>query len=208
VLSVILISAGDKGKDGVDFWKKYTAPAITSLDMNASQDYKYEMIVVDNGGCGRGNLNIDVMIPYAEAVNKAYHLVSKDSNRLLILNNDIIAKGDWMKKLYTADLCGPVFLRKEGVDYIEGWALSINRDLWHMLGGFNETYRNSWEDVDLAWRASRLGVTPTTLIKWPIYHFWGATRHQVSGSNKWDEDNRLLLLNRIKASNGSRWKRK
>lgn len=205
-LAVIMVSAGNMSEDGLDFWTTYTKPAIHSLNHHSAEHY--ELVVVDNGGCGRGDLNYDVMVPYAQAVNQAVELVSKSLSRLLILNNDIIVNGPWQKQIYTSPLCGPKILRKEGIDYIEGWALSVDRELWHMLGGFNEIFANSWEDVDFCWRASRLGIPPMKINNWPVYHHWGATRNKIKGSNRWDGQNRLYLLERIKASNGKRWKRK
>jgi len=198
-LAVVMINAG------VEFWNEYTERAVHSLSVHS--ETPYELIVVDNGGKGRGQVNIDVMVPYAEAVNRGVQAISSDASRILILNNDIIANGKWQTHLCSHQLCGPVILRKEGIDYIEGWAISIDRDLWHMLGGFNEIYKNSWEDVDLSWRASRLGIYPKR-IDLPLYHVWGATRNKIPGSNQWDFDNRKYLLDRIAASKDRRWKPK
>ena len=185
-LSVVMISAG------VDQWDTLTLPAIQSLKRCARENY--ELIVMDNGGKGRGHPNTEEMIPFAEAMNMAVREATGE--RLLLLNNDITARGDWMSGLYTSPYCGPKLLKVEGVEYIEGWCVSIDRDLWHMLNGFNEAFINSWEDVDLAWRLRRLGVLPKRITV-PMAHIWGATRHAVPGSNKWDSQNRELFLSRV-----------
>lgn len=185
-LSVVMISAGVKQ------WDELTAPAIASLKQHAVEDF--ELIVMDNGGKNRGDINTDVMLPYADAVNMSAQHIRCD--RLLILNNDITATGDWQRRLFDFPYCGPKILKVEGVEYAEGWFISIHRDLWHMLGGFNTVYKNSWEDVDLAWRLNRLGVS-VRRIPVPMRHIWGATRHAIPGSNKWDAVNREYLLARI-----------
>jgi hypothetical protein len=186
-LSVVVISAG------VEQWDKLTVPAIRSLKQRAKEDF--ELIVMDNGGLDRGDVNTDDMIPYADAVNMAAQWIR--GKRLLILNNDIIATGDWQRWLYTHPYCGPKILRIEGVDYVEGWCISIERDLWHLLGGFNTVYKNSWEDVDLAWRLNRLGI-PTKRITVPMSHIWGATRNAFQGSNRWDAANHGYFKDRKK----------
>jgi hypothetical protein len=195
-VSVIMISAG------VDEWDKLTQPAIQSLAHHASE--VYEIIVMDNGGKQRGDVNTDIMIPYAEAVNMTARLATHE--RLVILNNDITARGDWMAWIHGHPYCGPRLLSVEGVDYIEGWFISIDMDLWHMMNGFNESYKNSWEDVDLAWRLCRIGITPRR-INVPMKHVWGATRHVHPGSNKWDGQNRELLLSRMHENERFRWRK-
>lgn len=186
-ISVVMISAG------TEEWDKYTVPAVESLEHHAKEPF--ELIVMDNGGESRGTLNTDEMIPYAEAVNKAARLATKE--RLIILNNDITIRGDWQSWMHAYPYAGPKLLRVEGVDYIEGWFISIEMDLWHLLNGFNERFRNSWEDVDLAWRLRRLDILPRR-IEVPVSHIWGATRHAHPGSNRWDAENREFFLSRVR----------
>lgn len=191
-LSVIMVSSG------IPEWEDFTLPAISSMEKHTTR--KYEFIVTDNAGQGRGNVNTDVMLPYSVMVNKAAQLATGD--RLLILNNDITATGDWYRcvEQHTSfPYCGPVLLSKEGVTYVEGWCISIERDLFHMLNGLCEKYKNSWDDVDFAWRLSRLGV-PASHIPMPMKHIWGATRHRYTHSNDWDEENRQYMLSRIRGT--------
>ena len=184
-ISVVVISAGVKQ------WDELTVPAVASLKKHATEDF--ELIVMDNGGKDRGDINTKKMVPYADAVNMcAQHI---RCNRLVILNNDITATGDWQRHLFDFAYCGPKILKVEGIEYVEGWCISITRELWHMVGGFNTVYKNSWEDVDLAWRLKRLGF-PAMRITVPMKHIWGATRHAIEGSNKWDGVNRSYFLER------------
>jgi hypothetical protein len=187
---------------GVAQWDKLTVPAIQSLEHHAKEPY--ELIVMDNGGKNRGDINTDKMIPYGAAVNATATLATHE--RLVILNNDITARGNWQAGVHAYPYCGPVLLGKEGVNYIEGWFISIEMDLWHMMNGFNPRYINSWEDVDLAWRLCRLGVHAKKITV-PMKHIWGATRHAIPGSNKFDERNRQLLLARIRAGEYNKWRK-
>ena len=79
MLSVVMISAGETQ------WDQFTTTAIATLKQHKTEDF--ELIVMDNGGLARGDINSDIMLPYAEAVNKAAELAT--GNWLLILNNDI-----------------------------------------------------------------------------------------------------------------------
>ena len=195
-MSVVMISAG------IEEWNKYTKEAIESLRKHATDDY--ELIVMDNGGNGRGDINTDTMLPYGTAVNMATRLATCE--RLIILNNDIKARGQWQRYVYDSPFCGPKLLKVEGVEYIEGWFISIERDIWHLVNGFNEHFRNSWEDVDLSWRLSRLGVFPTCITV-PMHHIWGATRHAHPGTNKWDHENRKYFLERKKEGRHHKWRK-
>ena len=196
MLSVVLVNAG------VEEWHLYTEGAIASLKEHAKDDF--QLVIVDNGGKARGDINFENMLPYAEAVNKATECV--DGDHILILNNDITARGDWQAHLFDYPYCGAKVLKVEGVTYVEGWCISIQRDVWHMVGGFNEVYKNSWEDVDLAWRLSRLGIYARH-ITMPMYHIWGATRHRYEWANQWDAKNRQYLIDRMDNGIMHKWRK-
>lgn len=188
---VVIVNAG------IPEWQDFTEPAYRSLGITTRIDY--DLVLVDNGGHGRGQVNFPEMVPYAEAVNKGAEALKNE--KLVILNNDIIVRSDLFSAIEKwspgSPYCGAVCLSKEGVEYIEGWCIVIDRDLWEHLGGFDTEYKNSWEDVDLAWRLSRIGIKPV-VIPVPIRHIWGATRARYPGSNKWDEVNRQRLLSRMR----------
>ena len=188
-LSVVMVSAG------IEEWDLFTVPAIESMNKYAHAD---EFIVVDNGGLGRGQVNTATMVPYAEAVNMGAQQAT--GNCLLILNNDITATGHWLEPIWqqaeTLRYGGPVLLQKEGTTYVEGWCVFILRYAWHHLGGFNTVFKNSWEDVDLAFRLACMGIHPTHL-RLPFSHIWGATRNRHLGSDQWFEQNRRYFLDRV-----------
>jgi len=191
---VVIVSAG------IPEWDMYTVGCYRSLGISTRIDY--DLCLVDNGGHGRGQVNFPKMIPYAEAANAG--AATLNNEKLVILNNDITFTGDMFGCIdrYGMPYCGAVSLIKEGVEYIEGWCIVINNELWRGLGGFDIEYKNSWEDVDLAWRLSLQGIKPTVLPA-PCRHIWGATRNRYPGSNRWDEENRQRLLSRIREKEGA-----
>jgi len=195
---VVIVSAG------IPEWEMFTVECYRTLGLTTRIDY--DLILVDNGGQRRGMVNIDTMVPFAEAANMGAACLQNE--KLVILNNDVTFTGDLFDTLekYATPYCGAVLLTKENVEYVEGWCIVIDRDLWHVLGGFNTVFKNSWEDVDLAWRLSRLGISPCR-IPIPATHVWGATRSRYEGSNKWDEENRQYLLARMRDSRSWKWTR-
>jgi len=185
MISIVVVSAG------VQLWDMFTAPAVASLSRHATQEH--ELITVDNGGLSRGTVNIPVMVPYAAAMNAGAAVAT--GNRLLLLNNDIEARGPYLNALGQGDLEGPTpRIVATDAHYLEGWALSVSHGLWDILGGFNTNYVNSWEDVDFCWRAQRLGVPLTHLQAWPVAHHYGQTRNRIEGANAHDNENFLRFL--------------
>lgn len=63
---------------------------------------------------------------------------------------------------------GPVF-------FAEGSALFIRKDVFGILGGFDEKLFIFLEDLDLAWRAQLLGYKVKAVPEAAIYHFAGGT---------------------------------
>lgn len=80
-----------------------------------------------------------------------------------------------------------VFLRRDGqgrleaynrrtqaasgaVPAVTGACLAIRRDVWDDLGGFDESYRNGYEDVDLALRAREAGHEVAFVAESQVVH--------------------------------------
>lgn len=168
-LSVIIVSAG------VDLWDTLTVPAVSGL--REFGDPRDEIIVVDNGGLGRGNVNFPCLVPYAPAVNAAARVATGD--RLFILNNDIVVTGPYREHLGAYPLEGISIqpdTRHGG--FVTGWSISIDRGLWDLLNGFDEQFRNSYEDVDLSRRAMLLGYKLHEISP-PIEHMSGKSRQAL-----------------------------
>lgn len=169
-LSIVVVSAG------VELWDELTVPALRGL--REFGDPRDEIIVVDNGGLGRGDVNFGTLVPYATAVNAGACLATGDW--LLILNNDIIVSGPYREHLGHHALEGSSIqpdTRRGG--FVTGWMISIDRGLWDLLNGFDEQFRNSFEDVDLSCRARLLGFDFHNVDP-PIKHLSGRTRRALS----------------------------
>lgn len=58
---------------------------------------------------------------------------------------------------------------------VTGACLLIARNLWQQLGGFDEQFRNGAEDIDLCFRARKVGCTNAVALR-------SVVRHHVSAS--------------------------
>jgi GT2 family glycosyltransferase len=65
------------------------------------------------------------------------------------------------------------------VEAVSGAFFATTRELWHELGGFDEAYRHSWEDLDFFWRASRSGATVWFEPDAQATHLGGASVRQA-----------------------------
>lgn len=52
----------------------------------------------------------------------------------------------------------PIPIAAREVEVVSGAFFATTQALWRELGGFDEAYRHSWEDLDFFWRASRSGA--------------------------------------------------
>ncbi|HZK80331.1 MAG TPA: glycosyltransferase family 2 protein, partial [Humisphaera sp.] len=82
------------------------------------------------------------------------------------------------------------------VPWITGCALIARADLLRQLGGLDERYFLSWEDVDLGLRTTKAGWELAVVPAARIYHKGGQTSGRLLGNSRdyYDVRNRLLLL--------------
>ncbi|MFN8050237.1 MAG: glycosyltransferase [Acidimicrobiales bacterium] len=73
-----------------------------------------------------------------------------------LLNNEWVAKSRQLNQ-------GVGLNYYNGVPWIYGCSMGIRRETFDLLGGFNESLDRAAEDVELCWRAAKLGITPTLL---------------------------------------------
>ncbi len=57
------------------------------------------------------------------------------------------------------------------VPAVTGSCLAVRRDVWDDLGGFDEEYRNGYEDVDLCLRARQAGYSVGFVAESQVVHF-------------------------------------
>lgn len=88
------------------------------------------------------------------------------ADTLIFVNNDVRrVQSGWLARL--ADgvrpgvLCGHAIKTELGIRYLDGWCLGVTRRDWMALGGYDLDFEEPpyWADVDLSWRAERLGMT-------------------------------------------------
>jgi len=77
---------------------------------------------------------------------------------------------------------GKVFKPKQSIRqvfFVPGAVLAIRRDLFEKVGRFDESYEGYYEDVDLAWRARRLGYKAVTAQSAIVHHrrSWTITKY-------------------------------
>lgn len=65
------------------------------------------------------------------------------------------------------------------LSYLSGVAMSIDRQLFLEMGGFDTRYFMYYEDVDLCFRAKRRGVGISIDPKWQINHIGGSSSKKI-----------------------------
>ncbi|MBN1552918.1 glycosyltransferase family 2 protein [bacterium] len=63
-------------------------------------------------------------------------------------------------------------------DYIPGTALWIDRNSFYALNGADETYHTYWEDIDMCFRARKLGIRMARCYSARLLHGIGQTCHK------------------------------
>ena len=127
---------------------------------------------------------------------------------VLFLNNDIWAHSGWTSTVIadvTPDgLYGPARIQKrvgeKSIEYLEGWCIAGERNLWQRLGGWDEkAYAMPYfEDLDLSLRASAMGIA-LKQVNWPVFHKKNGTCVDVPGVPLAFERNRRTFEARLHA---------
>ena len=185
-LSIIIVSAG------VELWDTLTVPALRGLHKFTDPDD--EIIVVDNGGLGRGDVNFETLMTSCFSYNAGARQASGDW--LLFLNNDIHVLGPYREHLGARPLEGKTIHARHG-GYISGWLVSIDRGLFELLNGFDEALVSSYGDVDLSGRAKALGFK-LHQINPPIEHIGGRSRHVLKKHQGRHHQDKLLFYEKAK----------
>ncbi len=93
------------------------------------------------------------------------------------------------------------FKQNTHTDFVSGCALMIHADVFHKLGGFDESFGMYSEDVDLCLRAANQGVSCYMIAKSKIYHKVSAS---IGGNRSFLKNTRKLwaLLKLIRRHKG------
>ncbi|MCL4498670.1 MAG: glycosyltransferase, partial [Chloroflexi bacterium] len=86
----------------------------------------------------------------------------------------------------------PAVTKTRFVDSVTGACIMIRRDNFWTLGGFDERYRNGFEDVDLCLRAAQRGFKTIYGAESVLYHF----ESQTPGRFEYEAENAVLFNNR------------
>lgn len=126
---------------------------------------------------------------------------------VLFLNNDISAKPGWLdcvrSEITPAALFGPTIgqlvLEGQTIPYVEGWCVAALREVWDVLGGWDERAfaMPYFEDGDLSLRSTRLGFR-LVRTDWPVFHKKNGTCVDVPGVPLAFERNREALAARVR----------
>lgn len=82
---------------------------------------------------------------------------------------------------------------RQQVNAVSGASFAIRRDLWQMLGGFDETLFMYYEETDLSWRAQLAGFSSVYVPESVVYHDYRPARPSES-SLIYSKRNRYILL--------------
>jgi GT2 family glycosyltransferase len=99
------------------------------------------------------------------------------------------------------DLSRPLLARLRGwrpVPAVTGACIGLRRATWDELGGFDESFRNGGEDIDLALRARAAGFRNYVALRSVVDHHVGGS----PGRKLRDEDNSRRLATRWRAEIG------
>jgi GT2 family glycosyltransferase len=68
------------------------------------------------------------------------------------------------------------YARIASVDEVSAAAMVVRRDLFHAVGGFDESFHFFGEDIDLCWRIRKAGYEVAYLPSAQAVHSWGGAR--------------------------------
>jgi GT2 family glycosyltransferase len=160
-----------------------------------------EVIVVDTSH----------MAPFSFAAACNEGLARANGEIVMFLNNDITATPGWLDAVRRDVKPGALYgvatdirvVDGQPILYLEGWCIAAAIETWQNLGGWDaETFqRPYWEDVDLSWRATQLGIR---LLRrpWLVTHKGGGntTARTTPGAYDASEHNRRAFERKVRAA--------
>lgn len=90
----------------------------------------------------------------------------------------------------------------EAIQWISGACMLLTREVFEATGGFDPEYFLYWEDVDLSWRAAKVGVKLVVVAEASAVHDAGGTQERTGRRGKsrvyyfYNARNRLLFAAR------------
>lgn len=196
--------------------------------------YLRRLILVNNSSPSVGNqikrefpqiilINNKRNLGYGAALNKGIKIsVNKNSQYILILNNDVIIKKNIIKSLINFSLKGgfdivsPKVLDTKGrnwflggeidknrftaghspdkYDFLSGCCLLIKTEVFKKIGFFDQSYFLYYEDVDFCYRASKANLKLGIDKNTIIYHQTKKNQNEIKVMDYYLAKNHILFL--------------
>lgn len=98
---------------------------------------------------------------------------------LLKPNGDVDSSGDFVDTMGVAYSSKEKVIKTREILSAKGAAMMMKKDIFNKLGGFDEKFYLSFEDVDLGWRTWILGYKVVVVPDSLVYHLGGKTSEKM-----------------------------
>jgi len=183
-LEIILVD-NNSSDDSINFIKNnYPNTIIIKLDNNYGFAYPNNVGAKNARGDLLLFLNNDTKVT-PNFITEVVEIMKKNpkiaicQSLLLKPNGEIDSSGDFI------DRFGIAFSSKERIENVRnilsarGAAMTVRKKIFEKLGGFDEKFFASFEDIDLGWRAWILGYEVVATPKSIVYHIGGQTGKKI-----------------------------
>ena len=183
-LEIILVD-NNSSDDSVEFVKNaHPSIIIIKLDKNygfaypnnvGAKNAKGEMLLFLNNDTTVDHKFVDVLVNTMNNDSK----VAICQSMLLKPNGDVDSSGDFIDTIGVAYSSKEKVTKTREILSARGAAMMIRKDIFKKLGGFDEKFYLSFEDVDLGWRTWILGYRVVVVPDSIVYHLGGKTTEKM-----------------------------
>lgn len=145
---------------------------------------------------------------YGAACNAGINAALQQGPGVVVcLNNDVEGSPDWVadaERMEVGVLAGPEVINIRTLSqphiYVAGWCVAARLETWQRTGGWDDrALTGSYhEDVDLSWRAARLGIYARR-TPWALRHLGEQTTRVTPGATDHHAHNRAVFEGRVRA---------
>lgn len=186
---------------GIENWAKYTLPLLNSL---RQYEPNCNVVVIDNASAEPyprdvarwARIERTPRLSYSRAINTGKSWLDSENvnaDWYIVLSNDVLCTGPFVHLLAPLPPCvaGPQLWHEHGLQWIVGWAVCIEKEVWKAVNGWDEGYvMSSVEDVDLSVSAVEKGYALYQMPELPFVHLdqrqrFGLPGYAGSESHNW-----------------------